>query len=76
MAGKPGPKPHTKLGRDAIWKVFHEIGGIAGMRRWAEENPGEFYTKLFPRLVPQVTEITGEDGEPMKVSFNVRLSGD
>jgi hypothetical protein len=75
MASKPGPNSQSVVARQALWKVFCDLGGAAGMKRWAEENPTEFYTKLFPRLVPQVTELTGTDGEALKVEFNVRLSG-
>lgn len=66
MAGsKPGPKKLTVQARDALWKVFHELGGKEHMRKWALDNPSDFY-RLFARLVPQATEVTGEDGGPVQ----------
>lgn len=62
---KPGPKKLTVQARDALWKVFHELGGKEHMRKWALDNPSDFY-RLFARLVPQATELTGEDGGPLK----------
>lgn len=52
--------------RDAVWKVFHELGGVQHMKRWATENPSEFY-KLYSRLVP--TQVTGEDGGPVEIKI-------
>jgi hypothetical protein len=59
--------------RDAVWKVFHELGGVQHMKRWATENPSEFY-KLYARLVP--TQVTGEDGGPVKITVEWQPSSE
>ena len=45
----------------AVLTVFEQIGGVQRMAEWADENPGEFYTKTFSRIVtsPRQVEHTG-----------------
>jgi hypothetical protein len=71
MAARPGPNKLSVNARDALWKVFHDIGGTKRMGSWADENPGEFY-KLFSRLVP--TQVTGEEGGPVKITVEWQQS--
>jgi hypothetical protein len=35
------------------------------MERWAKENPSEYY-RLFARLIPQATEVSGPEGGPVQ----------
>lgn len=55
---------YANVGRYAgsvVLSVFEQMGGIDGMTDWAEENPTEFYTKLFPKIItaPKQVEISG-----------------
>ncbi len=36
--------------RTAIMAAFEMIGGTERLAEWADENPGEFFTKLFPKM--------------------------
>lgn len=40
-----------------VLDVFDMIGGVEAMAEWAEENPGEFYTKLFSKTITRETDI-------------------
>lgn len=71
MAARPGPNKLSINARDALWKVFHDIGGTQRMAQWADDNPGDFY-KLFQRLVP--TQVTGEDGGPVTLTIGWKNS--
>lgn len=53
---------YANMGRYAgnvVMAVFEEIGGVAAMADWAEENPGEFYTKLYTKVItaPKQVEV-------------------
>lgn len=51
----------STMGRiDAVWR---RLGGIDAMTQWARENPTEFYTKLYAKLIPVELRGTGENGE-------------
>lgn len=39
--------------------AFEMIGGVERMADWADENPGEFYTKLFPKILTREVEVQG-----------------
>jgi len=39
--------------KTAIESVFESIGGIAAFRKWAAKNSGEFYTKVYVKLLPK-----------------------
>lgn len=58
------PALYANIGRyagSAVMAVFEQIGGTRRMAEWAEENPGDFYTKLFPKVIsaPKQIEVTG-----------------
>lgn len=69
MAGRTGPNKLSVTARDSVWKVYNEIGGAKHMKRWAEENPTEFY-KLYARLIPTNLAVAGEDGGPVKLEIS------
>ena len=59
VAGTPNKVSATV--KDNIIAVFNRLDGTAGMAKWAEENPTQFYqiyAKLLPTDVNQ--NITGE----------------
>jgi hypothetical protein len=56
----------TVAAREAFQFAFHGIGGIAALVAWAKKNRTEFY-KLYARLIPTETHVTGADGEPLGI---------
>ncbi len=52
--------------RASIGMAFDLMGGVESLVDWAEENKGEFYTKLFPRILGKEIEHTGKDGGPIE----------
>lgn len=47
--------------RTAIIMAFELNGGIEKFAEWAEDNPSEFYTKLFGKLVGREVEAPKTD---------------
>lgn len=37
--------------KDNVIAVFNRLDGTAGMAKWAQENPTEFY-RIYSRLIP------------------------
>lgn len=48
--------------REAISTAFEMIGGIPALADWAENNKTDFYTKLYPRVIPKEVEIGASQG--------------
>lgn len=44
-----------------VGTVFEMMGGVARMTAWADQNPTDFYTKLFPKLIQrsQSVDVSG-----------------
>lgn len=40
-----------------VMACFEQIGGLARMTEWADTNPTDFYTKLFPKLVQRSAQV-------------------
>ena len=40
-----------------VMSCFEQIGGLARMAAWADDNPTDFYTKLFPKLVQRSAQV-------------------
>lgn len=57
-----------KYARNAVLTVFDQLGGADAMKTWAEDNPTDFYTKLFSKT------ITREVEPPKKDDFETLLS--
>lgn len=51
-----------KYSRSVVRSVFESIGGIERMAEWADENPGEFYTKMFAKTITRETEVSTTEG--------------
>jgi len=55
---------YANIGRYAgnvVMATFEQLGGVDGLTDWAEENPGDFYTKLLPKVItaPKQIEVGG-----------------
>jgi hypothetical protein len=46
-----------KYARGAVLYAFEEIGGPPALAEWAKTNEGEFYTKLFPKIIARESEV-------------------
>lgn len=40
-----------------VMSVFNQIGGAERMATWADSNPTDFYTKLFPKMISRSQQI-------------------
>ena len=40
-----------------VMACFEQIGGLQRMATWADTNPTDFYTKLFPKLVQRSAQV-------------------
>lgn len=66
-----------------VMSCFEQIGGLPRMAAWADTNPTDFYTKLFPKMISrsQQVDVSGtltiDDainrlermGDPIEASF-------
>jgi len=58
--GNIAGEAYQHLGRyaGAVVIACHEqIGGLARMVQWADQNPNDFYTKLFPKLIQRSAQV-------------------
>lgn len=51
-----------RYARECVLVAFEMIGGVDRMAAWADKNPGEFYTKLFGKVVTREQEIHTSEG--------------
>lgn len=40
-----------------VLSVFEQIGGVARMADWADQNPTDFYTKSFGKLIAKSMQV-------------------
>lgn len=40
-----------------VMSCFEQIGGLPRMATWADENPTDFYTKLFPKMISRSQQV-------------------
>lgn len=40
-----------------VMACFEQLGGLARMAVWADQNPTDFYTKLFPKLIQRSAQV-------------------
>ena len=41
----------------AVLAVFEQLGGVTRMHAWADSNPTDFYTKLFPKMIQRSQQV-------------------
>lgn len=56
----------TRSAKEAFEMAFQGLGGAEALTEWARTNQTEFY-KLYARLIPRLTELSGPDGRAMRV---------
>lgn len=40
-----------------VMSCFEQIGGLPRMAQWADDNPTDFYTKLFPKMISRSQQV-------------------
>jgi hypothetical protein len=65
------PNKNTRAAREAMQLAFQGVGGVKALTAWAKDNPTEFY-KIYARLIPVETEVSGKDGGPIAVSGTLK----
>lgn len=40
-----------------VLACFEQIGGLERMAKWADHNPTDFFTKLFPKTMSRATQV-------------------
>lgn len=50
-----------RYSRAAVIMAFELNGGIEKFAEWADENPSEFYTKMFSKLIGRENEAVKEE---------------
>ena len=51
---------YQHIGRYAgavVLSVFEQIGGAERMASWADDNPTDFYTKIFPKMMAKSVAV-------------------
>ena len=59
---KGTPNKMTGAVREAIEKAFDGMGGVDALTAWAKEHPTEFYSRIWPKLLP--LQIAGDADKP------------
>lgn len=58
--GQISGEAYQHVGRYAgavVVACFEQMGGVRRMHAWADSNPTDFYTKLFPKLIQRSTQV-------------------
>lgn len=40
-----------------VMSVFEQIGGVRRMAEWADENPTDYFTKIFPKMISRSQQV-------------------
>lgn len=54
--GKRGPNKTTLAAKEAIERVFDDLGGADGLKTWVAEDPLNkrvFYGNIWPKILPK-----------------------
>lgn len=58
--GQISGEAYQHVGRYAgavVLACYEQMGGLNRMQAWADSNPTDFYTKLFPKLIQRSTQV-------------------
>lgn len=72
--GRPKGVPNkvSGLAKDAVAKVFEDIGGVDAMATWAKENQTQFY-QLYSKLLPLQVNGAGDNGEHLISGITINV---
>lgn len=59
----------TQQAHEAIAMAFDNIGGVEALTAWARENPGPFYERVWPKIIPVQLNHGDVDGEKLVVTI-------
>lgn len=51
----------SKYARSAVLTAFEMIGGTARLAEWANNNPSDFFTKVFTKTIQKDIEVGARD---------------
>ncbi len=51
-----------RYARNAVMTAFEMIGGVERLADWGDKNPGEFFTKLLPKVITREVEVGTSQG--------------
>jgi len=55
--------PHAgRYARECVLVAFEMIGGVERMASWANDNPGEFYTRLYSKVITKEVDVNASQG--------------
>lgn len=40
-----------------VMSVFEQIGGVRRMAEWADGNPTDYFTKIFPKMISRSQQV-------------------
>jgi hypothetical protein len=67
--GRPkGALNKFTLLKDEFLAAYGEMGGRSALVKWGKKHPTEFY-KIIAHLLPKSVEVSGPDGESMKIEI-------
>jgi hypothetical protein len=76
-AGRGRPKGSlnktTRAAKEAIAQAFEDMGGIAALVAWADQNDDHrkvFYSQIWPKIVP--LQVGGDADNPLNVVTEIR----
>jgi hypothetical protein len=68
---KGTPNKTTKAAKEAIHECFERLGSVDGLHEWAQDNKKEFYTVIWPKIIP--LQVGGEEGNPIVTEIVQRI---
>ena len=51
--------------KDAIQECFNMMGGVDSLHAWAANNASDFYTKIWPKILP--LKLTNDKDDPLYI---------
>ena len=66
--------PQTRVAKEAIEMAFEGIGGVKRLTAWAEQNEGDFFRLIFPKLIPVQLNHADNEGNKLSISWQLPKS--
>jgi hypothetical protein len=76
QSGNPSGRPtgrknqYTKDIKTAYLEAFEKLGGIKGLVKWAQDNPGQFYSHMA-KMLPKDVEIKSDSELTINIISNI-----